>query len=469
MAKKSNDSLITPTMEASISDAAARLNKDNKGAFSIRADAASFRKSTIFTPFPNVNLMLRPVLGAKYQILGTPQSGKTLLTYAVMGAVQRTCRHCQTPILTFLNDWTGEEEKTCFCGKQVPMRILFADAEMSFDPAWFATWGGTLGTGQFGSPDMSDFTEISEGVSLSPDSSFCVARVTSAEQLSIIAQEILQSSAIDFLAIDSLAQLMPLTRKEGKDMMGDEAKAITRLYKVIINAQAESFSKGHGMPTIWSINQERVKIGGFSPIPGVDATKPVGGMALQFNATQTWKLRTRYNQQDGMKQAAHVFGDTIITSSKDKESGGANATADYRVYTGEHTKGGISYAPGDTNEGANLFKYVLEMGELDSRWFQKKSASKYIVLGRELNTKAAINEFLTRPDISYQVQFLLAAQRFPLGLRCHINPEKYMYNPFTDDPIMELMNEAIDKFGEAALPKGKVFKPHVGEGITFSG
>lgn len=428
-----------------IAESAAILKADSKGAFSMHSEAHAFRKDWFYTGLVEVDLNLKPTVGSRIQILGEAHAGKSLCSALLMAAAQRTCRQCLTPIIEFINDWTGETATTCRCGSQDPMKVVLLDAEACFDPAWAAVWGVELGGKLSMSGEDDDYTEEIPGVRVSPDANFCVIRIADAEQCETVVNKLIKSGAVDMLVIDSLAALLPRTRSEGKNMIGDKAKAVTRLIESIVAAQGEAYSMDGVAPTLVMPNQYRVKIGGFA-MHGTPK-EAAGGMALKYGSTLTWDLRTKYS--DGSAKGygeQQRFGDTVVSVKKDKETGGTGATARYRVYLRDHTMSRVDYHAGDTDEGGRLFAFVKEMGALDERWF-KKAGAKYEVLGRTFTKVADINTFLLRPDIGYLLRYPLYAQMFTPGMRQHLGRERFDYTPFKDDPILALYEEADKQTG----------------------
>ena len=392
------------------------------------------------------------MFGSRIQILGSPHAGKSLLTYLMMGSANKTCRHCVTPIIQFINDWTGETETTCFCGKNDPMKVVLFDTENCFDPSWASTWGVRADL-----DFQQELEDKTQNIVVTDDAALTVIRTSTAEQVQRLAETIIRDGSADMIAIDSLAALQPGSRRAGKSMIGDQSKAVTHLTIAIIAAQGEAMSRDGLAPTIIMPNQERVKIGGFASHG--TPMQAAGGEALKFNNTVTWKLRTKYNGSitNGHK-ISNRFGDVTVVSKKDKESGGTGSEANYRVYVGEHSIRNLEYGPGDTDESGRIFKIIKELGAIDERWYHKKGA-KIIVLGREFTTAQAVNEFLMRPDIVYMLRYPLYALKFPEHLRRHLDCDRFAYTPFKDDPILELYEEADLETGRNVQSRERDYQP----------
>lgn len=416
----------------------------NGGALAAFSDAVSFRKSVFQTGLFEVDVNLRPMFGSRIQLLGEAHKGKSLLSYIMMGAAHRTCRQCLTPIIDFVNDWTGEVATTCKCGACDSMRVLLLDSENSFDPAWANVWGVNVDP-NFDENDRSQAEEIMENVYLTPDSTFVLIRGADSDQARIIVENMVRSGSVDLVVVDSLANLVPHSRREGNMMIGDHAKAISQFVTGVVGAQGEAANLDGVAPTLLMINQYRVKIGGFSP--SGNPVQAAGGKALEYNNSISWDLRTKYN--DGKfdpKDPVYRFGDSVLTAKKDKESGATGSKAAYRFYTNPLTYKGVDYDAGHTDEGSKIFSFLKELGKLDSRWFEKKG-NKYVIFGREFQRVSDIAHFLGRRDVGHLLRFPIYAQKYPLTLRQHLRPENYNYSPFGDDPILEMYEEAEKSTG----------------------
>ena len=429
----------------------------NGGALAAFSDATSFRKSIFQTGLFEVDVNLRPMFGSRIQLLGEAHKGKSLLSYIMMGSAHRTCRQCMTPIIDFVHDWTGEVVKTCKCGANDPMRVLLLDSENSFDPAWANVWGVNIDP-EFDEKKGEHAEEVMENVWLTPDSTFVLIRGADADQARVVVENMIRGGGVDLVVIDSLANLVPNSRREGKMMIGDHAKAISQFVTAVVGAQGEAANLDGVAPTLLMINQYRVKIGGFAG-PFGTPVQETGGKALQYNNSISWDLKTKYN--DGKfdpNDPTYKFGDSTLAVKKDKESGATGARASYRFYTNPYTHKGVEYGPGDTDEGSKIFSFLKELGKLDDRWFQKKS-NKYVIFGREFSKVSEIAQFLSRRDVGHLMRFPIYAAKYPPTLRKHLRPELYNYTPFTDDPILEMYEEAEKLVGSNVQSRIRVSEP----------
>lgn len=428
-----------PTLADSLAKAQLLLaNTDGK--LRATADIAEFNKSLIYTGLIEVDLILKLGFGSRLQLLGDPSAGKTLLSYMLIAAVQKTCRKCTTPIIPFTNDRTGEVITTCRCGKNDGMTAVYIDMEGEFDPAWASAWGV-----QLGSEDLENYNEITPGVKVSPNSKFVVIRLENLDQLTVVATQLVSEGAADFVVCDSLAALMSRESSQGKDQPGTRARAISKLMAGITSGLAKCWINYGSCPTMVYPNQYRMKIGGS---PMADPRTAAGGLSPAYMSVQSLHLSTNYADETGGFKGIKAYGETTAKIKKDKFSGDVGAEARYRVYLKPMSVSRVDYQPGDTDEGAKLWSYVKEIGESlgDTRWFYKDNKG-YHVLGRTFSTAKEIQLFLSRPDIGYMLRFPIFALKFSPQMRQHLKADNYNYCPFKDEPILELINEASKQVG----------------------
>ncbi len=446
------DTTMADSLQVAMKDAMQIATKNKADlVMSAHSEALAFRKHIFQTGLFEVDVNLRPVHGSKIQLLGAPHKGKSLLTYIMMGSAAKTCRQCLTPIIDFVHDWTGEVATTCQCGKNDPMRILLVDSENSLDPAWANVWGVPIDP-NFDPETETGAKQILENVYMTPDSKFVTIRGADGEAAKLICERMIQQGSIDLLVVDSIAQLMPRSRRDGKQMIGDHAKVITQFVSGIVAAQGEAANADGVAPTILMVNQERVDIGGFSSYG--TPMKGTGGEGLKFNNSQTWKLTTKHERsEDG-----NLFGDSTLRATKDKESGSTHSSANYRTYLRPVRKSSVDYFPGDTDEGGKILTFLKSLGETDTRWYEKKK-NKYVIFGREFTKVADIQQFLSRRDVGHLLRLPIYAQKFPPTLRQHLGAENYDYTPFRDDPILEMYDEARRSIGGHVQTREQNLKP----------
>ena len=446
-----------PSLADSLSVASAILSKTGKGGLRATSELLEFQKKLMFTGLLELDLNLKPGFQSVYQILGDPSAGKTLLSLILTGAAQRTCRDCYTPIIPFINDFTGETITKCMCGNNNGMTVAFFDLENSFDPSWAETWGVNTG-GYSKDSDNATFDEPIKGVKVAPDAKFAVIRMTTIDQMIVIAQELLGTGAVDFAVVDSLAAPLTQEMTDGKDQPGTRARAVGKLMTAINSSMSRCWIDHKIAPTVVLLNQYRMRIGGISPMQ--DPRTSAGGEALKYTAMQSIHLHGKYFGEDGTYKGVRHFGDFSLKAKKDKFGDSAGGEANYRLYLKNTMKSRINYQAGESDEGGRLWNFIREMGETysDPRWYSKDSKG-ITVLGRRFTAAKDVQVFLSRPDIGYLMRLPLFSLKFSAQMRRHLSTSMYAYTPFTDDPIMELINEATQRIGQNAIEGSREYEP----------
>lgn len=410
---------------------------------------SEFKKALLHTGEPLIDLLLRPTIGSRITLIGENHMGKTALGYKMMGAAQKTCRDCLTPIIEFLNDETGETKTTCMCGNNEPMSVVYFDLENEFDPAWAKTLGVDVG-GTFNTDDKeaSDFEETVEGLHVSPNARFAVCRVTSVEQASTLVESLFETSACDFLVLDSLAAMNPAETKKGRHQPGAVARAVSIMVKKLVSSQSQAWIDTGVAPTFVAMNQYRINI---MAMPKTDNRVASGGKAYAYVNMQEWAIHTKYNDGITDRTQPHMYGDMTIKSRKDKQGGGTGSVAKMRLFVRPITKSHMDYLPGETNAQDLLYDLCKQMADVTKNpfWYEKRG-SKITMLGREFTTVKGIREFLRRPDINYQLKLPIFAEMLDKKNRAHLDTAQFNYNPFDNEPIKQLIEGATDSVGAAA-------------------
>jgi RecA/RadA recombinase len=433
------------------------------------SEVAQFRKRLIHTGRIEVDMNVRIPFDSVLQTLGEPGAGKTLMSFIIGGAAQRTCRHCFTPIITFIDDFGGKPPvTTCQCGKNDGMSLAIFDLENIFDPVWAQTWG--VKTNNFDTPGLEHLKEVAPGVSVSPDAKFALVRVQSLDHVSVILKELLSMGAADMSIVDSLAAAQTREASDGKDQPGSNARAAAKIMSAIHSGRSACWIKHNFSPTVLLINQYRMRIGGISPM--ADPRTAAAGMAVKYAAVQTYKLNTKYTTDTGDFKGLKFIGDTKLSVDKDKISGSSGDAAKFRSYLKPTSVSRVEYKAGDCDEGSKLWDVIKELGEGglgDKRWYAK-SKKGHVILGREFTTVKDIVSFLNRPDIVFMLRLPIFALRFDALQRRHLRAESYNYSPFKTDPIMDLINEATQSIGansQSGAPRTTVGAPaEAGESLT---
>jgi len=442
---------------ARISDVLEGSVNTKSDSFRATAVFSEFRKNLIYTGQIEWDLNLRPVHGTRLQLSGDQHKGKSLFAYRMIGAVQRTCRQCFTPIIPFLNEETGEIAETCMCGQCDRGRAVLFDIEKDFDPAWAAVWGVLLGGRLSMEDEDDDFEEVEDGLRVSPDSTFAICRVKTAEQAGEILSSLIRQSALDIGVIDSVAAMLPKEMRDGKAQPAMLARAMGRVMSQLNAAQTDSWIEEGVDPTLLYTNQLRTDIN--TPNPRADNRVEAGGRAVGYSNMQTYRINTRYNEGiDGGFKREHIIADMNVTLKKDKTGGETGRQGSARLFLRDHKQGKTQYYAGDTTESAKLYEVIKYLGEGDSttgrkpdpRWFEK-AKGKYCMLGRSFSTVADIHGFLGREDVRFMLRLpILAQMTTSATARAHLSARNYMYSPFLPetDVIWELLHETKERVGK---------------------
>jgi len=197
------------------------------------------------------------------QLKGEFSTGKTALCLLAAAQAQRHCRLCGGRF-EFI-DMLGEvHEEKCKCGKKVPMRVVWLDAEHAFEASWAAKWG------------------------VDPASIY-VIQAEYAEQAIDVVDACIRSGECDLLIVDSVAALTPSIEVEEsaeKQQMGVFARLMNKALRKWTSAMNAQGLLAETKCTVILINQLRLSIGGYKP----SLTSP-GGKGLDFFASVDVRLK----------------------------------------------------------------------------------------------------------------------------------------------------------------------------------
>ena len=187
-------------------------------------------------------------------VKGEFSTGKSAVCMKTAAQAQRHCRYCGKAFQYV--DLLGEvHEFECKCGKKDPMRVVWLDAEHSFDTGWAARWGVNI-------------------------DDIYVIQSEYAEQAIDVADACIRSKECDLLIVDSVAALTPsieIRESAENQQMGVMARLLNKAMRKWTSATNSYGMLGETACTILLINQMRVNLGGYRP--GV--TSP-GGKGIDF-------------------------------------------------------------------------------------------------------------------------------------------------------------------------------------------
>lgn len=187
-------------------------------------------------------------------IKGEYSTGKSAICLKTAASAQKHCRFCGAQFEYV--DLLGEvHEFDCKCGKREPMKVVWLDAEGTFDTGWAEKWG------------------------VDKKNTYLI-QTEYAEQAIDVSEACIRSQECDLLVVDSVAALTPSKEIEASAeewQMGLFARLMNKAMRTWTSAMNSYGMTNSQKCTIILINQMRVNLGGFKPMP----TSP-GGKGLDF-------------------------------------------------------------------------------------------------------------------------------------------------------------------------------------------
>jgi recombination protein RecA len=210
---------------------------------------------------------------------GPKHSGKTYMAYRIMASAQRIFP---------------------------AQRVVFIDTEGTFDAVWATKCG----------------VDVDRLVYVPPDSG---------EQAVDIADALMRASEVSLVVVDSLASLVPLKEQEASasdSHVAMQARLITSMLRKITASQIIERKRGHDV-TALVLNQQRTKIGGWSPTG--DPISLPGGKALGHFTSVELRLKNKENiKKDLRGEETLAWNDHAFTVEKCKTNGGIR-TGEFRL------------------------------------------------------------------------------------------------------------------------------------------
>lgn len=216
---------------------------------------------------------------------------------------------------------------------QVPVLV---DIEGTYDGAWAAKQGVDIDQLYVVQPDTGE-----QAVDM-------VVGLAAARETSLI-------------AIDSVAALLPMKEEEGsaedESIPGLQAKLITKMLRKLNGALIRERKRGH-MLTVVFVNQQRAKIGGWSPTG--EALGLPGGKALGFFTSVEVRFKNKENlkkDDDGFDTLA--FNEHSFVIEKNKLNGGMRS-GEYRMLRRDDAETGLS--EGDVDDAPTMLAFAKRLG-----------------------------------------------------------------------------------------------------------
>ncbi len=267
---------------------------------------------------------------------------------AMMGAsqAQSTCRFCGHSFEHV--DTLGEyHEYDCECGKKEPMRVVWLDAEHSFDPEWAEKWNVD--------------TE-----------KLYIIQTEFAEQAIDVTDRCIRSKECDLVVVDSVAALTPTeeVEKSSQDLqVGLMARLMGKALRKWTSGMNSLGLLAETKCTIILINQERMSIGGYRPT----LTSP-GGKGIDFFES----LEIRFKRKDFIEDSVTnrpVGIDVEFTVKKNKTA----PMSEPGLFSLYFVTDAGNYEVGSTNTDAQVLRLAAywKLIEKGGAWLTFPDGTRY--------------------------------------------------------------------------------------------
>lgn len=285
-------------------------------------------------------------MGTIITLKGEFSSGKSALAHRIGASFQRTCRNCGNPMVIW-NEIIQDGGKVTCCEEPEPMRVVWFDAEGSYQNGW------------------------AERLGMDAENTY-VIRTEFAEQGIDIADAVIRSGECDLLVVDSVAALTPsveIEESSEKWQVGVQARLMNKAMRKWVSAQNAVGMSKVVPPTILLINQIRMKIG---VMYGNPETSP-GGKGLDFAASVICKVKRKGFVED--KSGSAPFGQDMEVVVQKNKTAPPNRSCLFSLYFRE--KG--MYNAGASNFAEQLISIAEYWGliEKGGAWFTLPDGSKY--------------------------------------------------------------------------------------------
>lgn len=184
-------------------------------------------------------------VGRISMLYGHKSTSKSTNYLRAIGNAQRMCSTC----------WTRMDRGPCQCGEQRRVKALWLDVESVWDDSW-----------------AKKFVDLDDLVLAQPDT---------AEQAIDIGDAAIRSGAIDIVVVDSIASMtsaVEIEKTASELTVGLQARLVGQQMRKFVSGMNEMQHEMGRKPTVWLINQIRMKVG---VMYGSPETTP-GGMAVGF-------------------------------------------------------------------------------------------------------------------------------------------------------------------------------------------
>lgn len=285
-------------------------------------------------------------MGTIITLKGEFSSGKSALSHRIGASFQRTCRNCGNPLILW-NEITQDGAQVKCCENPKPMRVVWFDAEGSYQNAW------------------------AERLGMDSENTY-VIRTEFAEQGIDIADAVIRSGECDLLVVDSVAALTPsveIEESSEKWQVGVHARLMNKAMRKWVSAQNAVGMTKVVPPTILLINQIRLKVG---VIYGNPETSP-GGKGMDFAASIICKVKRKGFIED--KSGSAPFGQDMEVVVQKNKTAPPNRSCLFSLYFRPMGP----YQAGSSNLAEQLIATAEYWGlvEKTGAWFTLPSGDKF--------------------------------------------------------------------------------------------
>lgn len=326
----------------------AQINKDYGEGTIMQASKA---KTLLVDRVPTGTLSLDLALGGGIprgrmtMFKGEYSAGKTANAMKAAVQFQHHCRYCGTAMGQYAVG-SGWQDKSCACGKLEPMRVVWLDAEHSFDSDWARRWGID--------------TEL-----------LYVIQTEYMEQGIDVSDKCIRSGGCDLLVVDSVAAMTPSVEVEEsaeKWQMGVAARLMNKAMRKWTSGMNSGGLMSQTKTTVILINQMRIQLGGYHPVP----TSP-GGKGLDFFQSVEVRLKkSEWKEEEGTKRPIGLETEFVVVKNK---TAPPMRTGRYMMYFVDRPEEG--YKVGDTDNDIQIvraaaFWDLIKKGGAWFTWEDKK-------------------------------------------------------------------------------------------------
>lgn len=226
----------------------------------------------------------------------------------------------------------------CVAGAQKSLpdqKAVFVDIEGTFDDVWAEKVG----------------VDTSEMILVSPDYG---------EQAVDATVGLVHAKETSLIVIDSLAALLPIKEQEASaedSLVGQQSRMITSMLRKVSAAQIAERKRDHFV-TILLINQQRSKIGGWSPTG--DPLSLPGGKALGHFTSLEARFKNKENiAKDGDGFETLSVNEHAFTIEKNKCNAGMRS-GEFRMMRREDEQTGL--LEGDIDDATTMLTFAKRIG-----------------------------------------------------------------------------------------------------------